>query len=220
MRDDAGVSPRAADPQLRDRLVATAARLLAEEGPGALTARRLAREAGTSTMALYTHFGGMEHLRAAVRAAGLAGLSAHLAAAHASDDPVADLAELGIGYAANALADPHVFRATFMEAPIGGELAAVSGAGEMAFAPLVAAVERCIAAGRFAPADPAGLATQLWIATHGTVTLQLAGLLEPGAAAEHLGAIGRALFAGFGDDPEAAARSVAAAGERFAAAGR
>jgi hypothetical protein len=158
----------------------------------------------------------MEQLRAAVRGTGLASLTAHLRAGHASDDPVADLAELGMAYCVNALADPHVFRATFMEAPLGGEeLAVVSGAGETAFAPLVAAVQRCIDGGRFAPVDPAGLALQLWIASHGTVTLQLAGLLEPEAAVEQLGALGRALFTGFGDDPAAAARSVAAAGERF-----
>ena len=42
------------------RLVEVAARVLAEEGSGAVSARRVTGEAGVSTMAVYTHFGGME----------------------------------------------------------------------------------------------------------------------------------------------------------------
>ena len=45
--------------ELRARLIEQAARILGEEGPSALSARRLATAAGTSTMAVYTHFGSM-----------------------------------------------------------------------------------------------------------------------------------------------------------------
>ena len=54
------VPPRSADPQLREKIINTAARLLATEG--SVSARRLARELGTSTMVVYTHFGGMDEL--------------------------------------------------------------------------------------------------------------------------------------------------------------
>ncbi|MEU4325462.1 hypothetical protein [Nonomuraea dietziae] len=43
-----------------------------------MTARRLAGEAGTSTMAVYTYFGGMEEVRGAVRQEGFARLAADL----------------------------------------------------------------------------------------------------------------------------------------------
>jgi AcrR family transcriptional regulator len=43
-------------------LIDRAARLFSEAGPAALTTRRLAAEAGTSTMAIYTHFGSMSEL--------------------------------------------------------------------------------------------------------------------------------------------------------------
>lgn len=39
-----------------------AARLLAKEGAAGMSTRRLAAEVGVSTMALYTHFGGMDGL--------------------------------------------------------------------------------------------------------------------------------------------------------------
>ncbi len=60
------MSPRPRDPEAAVRLVEVAARLLSEEGADAVTARRLAREMRTSTMAVYTHFGSMDELMAEV----------------------------------------------------------------------------------------------------------------------------------------------------------
>ncbi|HEU4841752.1 MAG TPA: helix-turn-helix domain-containing protein, partial [Ilumatobacteraceae bacterium] len=54
--------PRARNPDVADRLLEAAARVLAEEGRDAVTARRLATEVGASTMAVYTHFGSMDEL--------------------------------------------------------------------------------------------------------------------------------------------------------------
>src|SRR5947199_4222618 len=77
--------------ELRTALLDAAAHLIAADGSARLTARRIAEEVGTSTMAIYTHFGGMPGLRQAVRREGFARLSARLAAVHPSDDPLADL---------------------------------------------------------------------------------------------------------------------------------
>ncbi|WP_238598152.1 TetR/AcrR family transcriptional regulator [Saccharothrix sp. ALI-22-I] len=49
------VSPRRSDPRARTALIDIAARLLAAEGPQALSTRRIAADAGSSTMAVYTH---------------------------------------------------------------------------------------------------------------------------------------------------------------------
>ena len=68
--------PRSADPHLRERIVTTAARLLATEG--AVSARRLARELGTSTMVIYTHFGGMDELSRQVMRRGFGDFGAEL----------------------------------------------------------------------------------------------------------------------------------------------
>ena len=73
---------------LRTKLVEAAARIIATEGQGALTLRRVASDAGTSTMAIYTHFGGMAELLRAVRWDGFHRLADDLAAVPASDDPV------------------------------------------------------------------------------------------------------------------------------------
>jgi AcrR family transcriptional regulator len=86
--------------------VEAAARLLAHEGPHALTTRRLAAEVGTSTMAVYSRFGSMDEVRRAVRREGFARLVADLDAAPASDDPVADLVATDASYLANGLSNP------------------------------------------------------------------------------------------------------------------
>jgi len=46
----------------RERLVEAGTRLLERDGLEALKARKVAAEIGVSTMAVYTHFGGMNGL--------------------------------------------------------------------------------------------------------------------------------------------------------------
>ena len=79
---------------------------------------------------------------------------------------------------------------------------------------LARAIERCTAAGRFAPADAAELAFQFWAIGHGAVTRQLTGLYSPDEA-RRFAAVGlHSLFVGWGDDPQAARRSLMDAGRR------
>ena len=195
----------------RPALIEAAARLIATEGASGLTLRRVADAVGTSTMAIYTHFGGMPELRRAVRREGFARLAARAAQMEESDDPVADLATLGIEYNENALSNPHLYRVMFMEQPLDETDA---DAGTETSAILVAGLQRCIDAGRFVQDDAARLATQFWALGHGVISLQLANLLS---AEEALDCSSRALlnlFSAWGDDREAALRSLESAGRR------
>jgi Tetracyclin repressor-like, C-terminal domain len=65
------------------------------------------------------------------------------------------------------------------------------------FETLVGAVARCIDQGRFAPADPGALSTELWACGHGMITLQLAGALPPGQAVACVRSSLSHLFAAF-----------------------
>lgn len=199
------MSPRTADQDVREELLETAARLLAREGAPALTTRRLAAEMGTSTMVVYTHFGGMNGLRKAVRKEAFARLSGYFDSVSATRDPVADLAALGWAYCFNAVANPKLYRAVFLDSPIDEEEIAV---GWAAIQRPIDTVTRCIEAGRFDPADPSSLATQLWVASHGMITGLLARLLTLDEVIEHFSAMGHSLFVGFGDDPELSRRSI------------
>jgi AcrR family transcriptional regulator len=206
------MSPKLADPGVRTALIEAAARLVAEGGREALTIRRLAAEVGTSTMAVYTHYGGMDDLMREMRKEGFMRLAAFARAVPQTRDPVADLSALGWAYCANAITNPHLYRVMFFDSDIDTD---VAQAGLSAFEPLVTTTKRCIEAGRFDPADEWRLALQLWTMAHGIVTLVLAGLIDEDSVEWQMPAMGRAMFIGFGDDPKAADRSIKRAMDRM-----
>ena len=205
------MSPRTADPAVRDALVEAAARLIAAHEP--LTTRRLAAEVGTSTMAVYTHFGGLDEVRRAVRRAGFERLRAHLARVERTDDPVADVTVMGWGYCTNAIRNSNLYRVMFMEAPLDD---ADAGVGLDTFEQLVNGIQRCIDASRFRPADAWELATQMWANVHGASALHLAAMLDQPDVVRTALASARALMVDFGDDPDAVDRSLQAAVDRVA----
>jgi AcrR family transcriptional regulator len=194
---------------LRPALIEAAARLIATEGSDGLTLRRVADEVGTSTMAIYTHFGGMPELRRALRREGFARLAARAAQKGESDDPVADLARLGLAYHEQAMSEPHLYRVMYMEQPLD---AADAAAGSETFSILIAGVERCIGSGRFEPANAVELATQFWAFGHGVVALELANLLSTEEALNCSAGALLNLFTAWGDDRDAARRSLTSAG--------
>lgn len=162
---------------VRRRLLESAARLLGEEGPSSLSTRRLAREADTSTMAVYTHFGGMPAMVREIVAEGFARLHARVADIEPSGDALEDLRRCAVAYRQHALEHPHIYAVMFGSASLGGyrlhdeEL----DVGLVAFGQLAAATERAMDSGQLRRDDPAAVAGQLWVALHGYVMLELAG---------------------------------------------
>lgn len=200
------MSPRAANPAVRPALIQAAARLLATGGPGNLSTRRLAAEVGTSTMTIYTHFGSMDDLHAAVRSDGFARIASALGSHAAGEDSVANLAAGGMAYLDAALAEPELYRAMFNHRPPPGD-----DAGNEVFDLLVDRVRRCIEAARFTDADPSQCPTwagEVWTALHGMATLALAGVLPGDSHRFLLTDMIFRLAIGFGDDPVTARRSV------------
>jgi AcrR family transcriptional regulator len=169
--------PREPD-DVRRRLLEAAALLLDEEGPDSLTARRLAAQAGTSTMAVYTHFGGMQALVREIVVEGFRRFAEHVTDQPVTDDPVADLEKLAFAYRENALANPHLYAVMFGAASLGGYRLSPEEreVGRYTFVVLADAVERAMDAGRLRRDDPGVVAEQLWSAMHGFVMLELAGL--------------------------------------------
>jgi AcrR family transcriptional regulator len=166
--------------ELATRLVDEAGRILAGEGAGALTLRRLATVTGTSTMAVYTLFGDKQGLLAAMHREGFARLAAAAREAQAtSDDPLEALAAQGVAYRRTALANPHLYGLMFGTAAPGFRPDAEGEAvAESAYQPLVEGVRRCLEAGAMRGADAERIALHLWAVSHGMVSLEIAGLLE------------------------------------------
>ena len=169
---------------LRRLLLDTASSLLEREGPEALTMRRIASEAGCSTSVLYTMFGGKAGITDALWREGFERLGVALDQA-AGADPLQRLAAMGRAYRANALANRSYYAVMFGR-PIPG-FEPSPEAYEESLRPLRAladAVSDCLDAGVFRAEDPMHIAGVLWAATHGAVSLELAGY-EGAVDAEH-----------------------------------
>jgi AcrR family transcriptional regulator len=170
--------PKVHDDALRVRLLEQSVRTLSEEGPDALSLRKLAAQVGTSTTAVYSLFGGKPALLAAVFDEAFARFGRRLAAVPAGDDPLADLAALGSAYRRSALDDPHFYQVMF--GAVRGTMTPDPESrqrAEATFRPLLDAVRRAIDAGVFRAEDPVVIASALWAGVHGFVSLELRELL-------------------------------------------
>jgi AcrR family transcriptional regulator len=136
-------------PALRERVLAEAVGLLAEDGAGALTARSLAARADTSAPALYELFGDKSGVVRELYFEGFRQLSAALGALHESEDPVADLWALAAAYRRfvrgnRALAEV-MFSRPFTDFSPGPDELEATGSVRIL---VVNRVRRCIEAGR------------------------------------------------------------------------
>jgi AcrR family transcriptional regulator len=169
---------------LRRTLLDIASQLLERHGPEALTMRRIASEAGCSTSVLYTMFGGKAGIAEALWREGFDRLSAALDAT-TGDHPLERLGAMGGAYRANALANRSYYAVMFQR-PIPGFEPSPEAyeASLMPLRALASTVTDCIRAGVFRAEDPEHIARVLWAATHGAVSLELAGY-EGAVDAEH-----------------------------------
>ena len=213
---------------VHDEMLHAAVGLLDDHGPDALQTRKVASAAGTSTMAVYTHFGGMRSLIAEVAEEGLRQFDAALTVPQ-TGDPVADLFTCGAAYRRYAIERPHMYRLMFgstsahgINAPAHNVLTLTVAEIEQrypSFAHVVRGVHRCMLVGRItvgsADDDVAVVATaaQFWAFIHGFVMLELAGYYggDGAAVAPVLGSMTSNLLVALGDSPERVAQSVQSA---------
>lgn len=155
-------------------LMETAARLLADEGAGALTVRRIAGESGMSTMNVYSRFGGKHGVVEQLFLEGFRLLAAAMAETPPSDDPVADLRSCGAGYRRFALEHATLYGVMFEHAVPDYEPSAHAlESGLATLQQLADRVQRCIDAGVFRSGPALHLAAIVWSTCHGVVSLEL-----------------------------------------------
>jgi AcrR family transcriptional regulator len=189
--------PRTHDEKLRLRLLDEGGRLLAEEGPAALTVRRLAERAGTSPSAVYSLFGDKWGLVEEMFREGFRRFAERIAALKPSDDPVADLDALGAAYRANGRANPHLYDLMFGQPfPQFQPREEVGALAMGTFGALVEAVGRCVDAGLL-EGDSFTLAAIFYSLIDGLTGLELIGWLgSPERADEIWARAEAALFRG------------------------
>lgn len=192
-------SPELLQESLRVALLDVAAALLASEGPGALTMRRIAAESGCSTTVLYKYFGAKEAFSDALFREGFARLQRRLDALPRGDDPVEFLAAVGHAYRENALAEGHFY--ALMHGPgIPGYVPdeTARAAAQASLDVLRNAARDCVAAGVFrAEVDVDEVADTLWAAVHGVIGLERAGHFADGVGERRFRTLTGAAVAAF-----------------------
>jgi AcrR family transcriptional regulator len=147
-------------------LVAAARALLEEEGPEALSMRRVAERVGIRAPSIYKHFADKRALESAIVSAGFVDLAA---AFHAAQDGAADpLGALARAYREFARRRPHLYR-LMTERPL-DRANLTPGVEDAAARPLVDAV-----------GGDAIRARAIWAFAHGMTILELNGRFPPGA---------------------------------------
>src|SRR6185312_6747466 len=209
---------------MRGQLVEAGIALLERDGLPAVNVRNVAAQVGTSTMAVYTHFGGMTGLIDAIAGEAFARFTQALTEAQQTDDPVADFFAMGLGYHRFALANPQRYQLIFgtsSPASIAGyrtDLTVTGTATErsewgVSFKALRNLVRRMIAAGRIRDDGELVIAGRLWSLIHGAVMLEMAGFFghEGHGLAQILGPLTVDVLVGMGDDRAMTDQSLAAA---------
>jgi AcrR family transcriptional regulator len=185
--------PKEHDEATRERLLDAAERLSATDGWDALTVRRIAEEAGTSTRALYALFGSKQGLEQALHQAMFTRLRDLLQACGRSDDPRRDIATQSLAYRQWAVERPERY-ALAMHRFVGQRSRPRSDEGlavsREALDELRQAVRRCHGAGLLLGGrDPEDVVTHLRAMVHGLAEFENLGMLGPDPEAQWVAAV-------------------------------
>ena len=176
----AAVNP-SGDPGGRERFIVAGLRVLHERGAAELTVRRVAELAGSSTMGIYSCFGGRTGMLEAIYRRGFELLKDAITApsARSADqtraDPHRAIIAIATAYRRFALGNPALYALMF-ERPLPGfdpSPQLRSWALNLTFTPLVDEVARAQAGGLLAGDDPIRPSYLLWTTVHGITSIEL-----------------------------------------------
>jgi AcrR family transcriptional regulator len=169
------------DPGGRERLIFAGLRVLHERGAAELTVRRVAELAGSSTMGIYSCFGGRAGMLEAIYRRGFELLEDAITAPQAGTadqaraDPSQPIIAIATAYRRFALGNPALYALMF-ERPLPGfdpSPQLRSWALNLTFTPLVEQVARAQAGGLLAGDDPIRPSYLLWTTVHGVTSIEL-----------------------------------------------
>lgn len=166
--------------------------MLADGGPEALSLRKLAQAAGTSTMVIYTAFGGKDGLVAALYDEAFERMAQTQESVPRPQNPLQWLAGLGAAYRQFALTYPAYYALMISailplsQMPVKEDEPVARGiARQRAYRSLHDCVTACQQAGYITEEiGPAEVTAALWATVHGHVSLELAGFHETQEEAE------------------------------------
>lgn len=178
---------------VRQGMLEAATRLLVEEGPAALTVRRVADAVNCSTTLLYSLFGGKDGLSNELYLEACARLKAELETATTSQkkntrhDGLDVIRTHARAYHQFAKRNPSYYMVLFGDA-IAGFVPPVESrkTGRESLTVVEEAFKQCMQDGTLPPSNPTTAARLLWAAMHGVVSLELKGFYLKTERAEEL----------------------------------
>jgi AcrR family transcriptional regulator len=157
----------------REALLAAAHDLLATEGPGSLTVRRIAAAAGMSTMNVYSRFGGKDGVLDELFIDGFRRLGELMAEAPETADPREDLRRCRHLYRRFARENATYYSLMFDRVvPDFHPSERAEAVALDTLRQLQRQIERAMSAGAIRAGDSFAVATGLWALVHGLVSLE------------------------------------------------
>lgn len=169
-----------------DDILNAATRIYVDDGPGALSMRRVAKAVGVSATAIYRHFESKEALLIALGLRASRMFATYLMRALRASSPMERMREIGRAYRDFAMEHASYYRVLFMlPHPEFKTLTEETAAEfESTFLLLVDRVSECQREGVFDDEDTQALALSIWAHVHGLVCLYLDHRLGPAVDAE------------------------------------
>lgn len=194
--------------RLPQALLKATAKLVAEEGVGALSLREVARRAGVSHGAPAHHFRDKAGLLTALATQGFELFTAAQIAARdaAGDDPLRRFGATGHAYVTFAVEHRAHFEIMFRPELLRTDDPALVAASDAAYAVLRGVVADAQRAGFMPQVDPEIVEVIAWSQAHGLAMLWLTGNLRSNARYPDFGSLARAVFPS-GPAPRAKRRS-------------
>src|SRR5215475_5977866 len=173
--------PRVHNEATAQALLAAAERIVEADGVDALSLRRVAREVGTTTRAVYSVFGSKEALLGALGRRAFEILETELDSLPVTSEPADDLIQAGLMFRRFALQHPSLLQIGFQHAPIAPEVAAdFRPTQARAFTALVARMERLEKAGGLGGRPVMDAVLAFDALTEGLATIELRHVLPHG----------------------------------------
>lgn len=163
----------------QERILETAATLIAEDGVRSVSFREVARRAGVSHQTPYHHFGNLQGILTALARQGFSELTASMrrAADAVSPDPLDRLQAAGTAYVRHAISHIGHLRVMFERSLVDVHECQLEEAAET-YGFLTELVHTAHAHGYGAALDPEVLTHLCWSVVHGLTTLWVEGHLE------------------------------------------
>lgn len=161
----------------RAALLTRAGELLQNEGPGALSLRRLAADSGTTTRAVYSLFGGKEGLLSAMYREMGSTLTRLHAVVPEQGDVIKELIELCFAYRNGVRRYPMLYPLLFGDVPGFVPTAHDRAEARRGFFRVLSTLRRGTSEGLFPGRTAEDMGYELWALVHGLASLEIKGAL-------------------------------------------